>query len=208
MTTCVRPKRWLRACALLLSLTSAGCVCADQHGHHWLWHLKHEPKHGCKPVPYWEAPCYGFYPTCWQQWPAECPNCPPPCGQDLVGMMPEAAAEPIPAPVESPVPPESPARDTPPAIEPPPPAALPDRAAPGLREAAHFDADVPLQTWTPARRPPLPEEFSRQRFPSQQATNIAFEPPEPTGQADDSSVPEYFAPVSNPATARFRSEAP
>jgi len=52
---------------MLLALTSAaGCACYHAHcfadDHPWV---------GSPSV------CFGYYPTCWRPWPAECPPCPP-----------------------------------------------------------------------------------------------------------------------------------
>ena len=56
-------------------------------------------KHGkYQPV---EPPCYGYEPTCWQAWPLDCPNCPPPDRVMSDQVSPESAhdevAKPMPA---------------------------------------------------------------------------------------------------------------
>ena len=207
MITRGRPEPWLRACALLLlTLPGTGCVCVE-HGHHWLWHRKQEPKHECKPVPYWEAPCYGYYPTCWQRWPAGCPSCPPPCEEDFLGIAPEAAAEPFATPAESVAPLESAPVEDRPAIEPPPPASTLHRAAPLLNDAAHFGGNATHARW--AARQPLPERLAPYQPELERSAVVELQvPPEPVDQPADWAVPEYFAPVSENTTARFRIEAP
>ncbi len=46
--------------------------------HRTYYHSPHSgrviPKDGC--FTYCEPGCFGYEPTCWQPWPAECPNCP------------------------------------------------------------------------------------------------------------------------------------
>ena len=74
--------------------------------------------------------CFGFYPTCWYEWPEHCPSCPRPTPiprresfHAADPPLPREASSPEPEPEASQVPPEeqldspTPKSDEPPAIE-------------------------------------------------------------------------------------------
>lgn len=86
-----------------LALTASGC----------LHHAPAMQPTRCICVP--NGPCGGFFSTCWRQWPAECPSCPP----TLEGPV----APPVETPLDESVPPPPPnLRDVPDEL----PAAPPD----------------------------------------------------------------------------------
>ena len=103
----------------LLAAAMAGCACSCPH---------------CAPTSClgWQAncgpanPCYGFFPTCWRDWPSDCPPCP------SFAMPTGTGAESIPTPDLPPVLPSPNPEINQPATESsgPPANAQPDRSLP------------------------------------------------------------------------------
>ncbi|MGA2257506.1 MAG: hypothetical protein ABSG53_22835, partial [Thermoguttaceae bacterium] len=84
------------------------------------------------------APCYGYHPTCWRQWPDCCVGCPPP---------------PVPVPTESPA---APPRNLPPPEVTPTPQGVPAPTLPSLPPLPGSEPAIPpAPTTTPLQqRPP------------------------------------------------------
>jgi hypothetical protein len=70
----MRVVAWLSAAYFALALSTghahAGTWCDFFQSH---CHAPRFWKPACPP----SGPCWGYYPTCWRPWPADCPACPP-----------------------------------------------------------------------------------------------------------------------------------
>lgn len=133
----------LRPASLLLGLLMANGGCAKlYHEFHYspvgrqlaqhqatYYHSPHTgrivPKDPC--MQYGEPPCFGYESTCWQSWPSECVNCPPPPVTTAVSHVVQPVADSAPkSVVGEALPPSNASQPTPAGVKPPtaPPAMI------------------------------------------------------------------------------------